>query len=72
MKCKVLSPRYNIDAVNKDKKILDDMHPEAIEFLKKHFSGCSSRSVSLELFLRHLLFEFQHLWEEKEAPVIIP
>lgn len=39
------------------------MHPEALGFLKKYFSGCNSRCVAIELFLERLLNDFQNLWD---------
>jgi len=55
------------------------MHPEALDFLKRYFSGCNSRCVAIELFLERLLNDFQNLWDEEQAlsksctnPAILP
>lgn len=43
------------------------MHPEALDFLKRYFSGCNSRCVAIELFLERLLNDFHNLWNEEQA-----
>lgn len=43
------------------------MHPEALDFLKRYFSGCNSRCVAIELFLERLLNDFHNLWDEEQA-----
>lgn len=46
-KFKLQSPKVDNDSVQMDKVILENMHPEALQFLRKYFNGCNSRCVAI-------------------------
>lgn len=43
------------------------MHPEAMEFLKKYFSGYSASQVPTVTFVDYLTKEYSSLWTETQA-----
>jgi hypothetical protein len=57
----------SVDVYEEDKEALEKMHPEAMEFLKKYFSGYSASHVPTVTFIDYLSKEFSSLWTESQA-----
>lgn len=55
-----------------DQVIIDRLHPEALEFLQKHFSGLSTKSINIQEFIDKLMEEFSNLWTDAQARAVLP
>lgn len=53
---------FSVEEYDEDKEALENMHPEAMEFLKKYFSGYSASQVPTVTFVDYLTKEFSSLW----------